>query len=64
VVSVLVSRNAQTAGVIQASASGFGNDLLAATAPVTGASLGGSLAYPGSNYNGLSPNTLGMGFGS
>ena len=35
-VSVLVSKNANTAGVFQATASGFGAMLAAATTPVTG----------------------------
>lgn len=48
-VSVLVSRNANTAGVIQAGASGFGNALGVAMSPVTGANIGFSLAYPTTN---------------
>lgn len=56
IISVLVSRNANTTGVIQASASGFGNDIAVATAPVTGASFAPNLSYPTSN--------LGFGFGS
>lgn len=56
-VSVLVSRNANTAGVIQAGASGFGNDLGVAESPVTGSHVAFSLGYP-------SPNALGNSFGS
>lgn len=56
IVSVLVSKNAQTAGVLQAGASGIGNDLGVAESPVTGASISYNLSYPTSS--------LGMGFGS
>jgi len=56
VISVLVSKNANTTGVIQATASGFGNSIGAATAPVTGASNSYSYAYPS--------NDTSMGFGS
>ena len=54
IVSVLVSRNAQTPQVIQASASGFGNALAVAEAPVTGANTPIDLSYPaggGFGYN-------------
>ena len=44
--AVLVSRNANTAGVIQAGASGFGNSLATAMSPVTGASISPNLSYP------------------
>lgn len=44
--SVLVSRNANTTGVIQAAASGFGNDIAVAQSPVTGNSFGINLSYP------------------
>lgn len=44
--AVLVSRNSNTTGVIQASASGFGNDLAVAASPVTGASVSPNLGYP------------------
>lgn len=40
ILSVLVSKNANTAGVISAGGSAFAQDLGAATAPVTGGSLG------------------------
>lgn len=49
VVSVLVSRNANTAGVIQASASGLGNDIGVAMSPVTGAQIQFNLGYPSSH---------------
>lgn len=38
ILAVLVSRQANTAGVIQAGASGFAQDLAAAVSPVTGGS--------------------------
>jgi len=50
-VSVLVSRNANTAGVIQAGASGFGNDLGVAESPVTGSNISYTLSYPSSMAN-------------
>lgn len=46
--SVLVSRNANTAGVIQAGGSAFGNALGVAEAPVTGSPMSIQLGYPGS----------------
>ena len=48
IVATLVSRNANTAGVIQASASGFNNALGVAESPVTGAKYNIDLSYPGS----------------
>lgn len=46
-ISVIVSKNANTTGVIQAGASGFGNALGVAESPVTGANMQFSLGYPG-----------------
>lgn len=46
VVSVLVSKNAQTSSVIQATGSAFVNSLGIAEAPVTGASYQIQTAYP------------------
>jgi hypothetical protein len=48
ILSVLVSPKAKTAGVIQATASGFGNSLAVAEAPVTGANTPINLSYPSS----------------
>lgn len=56
-VSVILSRKANTTGVIQAGGSAFGNALGVAESPVSGTSLSLSLGYP-------SPNSLGAGFGS
>jgi hypothetical protein len=53
IVSVLVSKNANTSGVIQATASGFGNSLAVAEAPVTGAHTPITLAYPSSGFGGV-----------
>ena len=50
--SVLLSPRSNTTGVIQAAASGFGNDLGVATAPVTGNQYAINLAYPGSGAGG------------
>lgn len=44
--AVLVSRNANTTGVIEAAASGFGNDVAVAQSPVTGSNLSINLGYP------------------
>lgn len=44
--SVLVSRNANTTGVIQAAGSAFGNDLAVAQSPVTGSNVSINLGYP------------------
>lgn len=48
-VATLVSRNANTSGVLNAAAGGLATDIRAATAPVTGTGLGGfeSLGYGG-----------------
>lgn len=54
IIAVLVSRNANTAGVIQAGASGFNNALAVAEAPVTGAHVTPVLAYPSTGYGGFS----------
>lgn len=40
ILSVLVSRNANTSGVIRSASSGLANDIEAAVSPVTGSSLG------------------------
>jgi hypothetical protein len=50
-VSIIVSKNANTTGVIQAAASGFGNSLAVAEAPVTNASTPIKLSYPSSGLN-------------
>lgn len=49
--SVLVSKNANTAGVIQAGSSGFGNVLGVAQSPVSGTSVPLDLSYPTSQGN-------------
>lgn len=46
IVSVVVSRKAQTPAVIQAAASGYGNILGVAESPVTGATYSIDLSYP------------------
>lgn len=47
IVSVLVSRNAQTSSVAQAVSSGFSNSIATAISPVTGADASPNLSYPG-----------------
>ena len=44
--ALLVSKKSNTAGVIQAAGSAFGNALGVATSPVTGANVGINLNYP------------------
>ena len=52
-IAVILSKNANTSGVIQAAASGLGNDITAAVSPVTNAGgFGGgtaNLSYPASS---------------
>ncbi len=52
--SALFSQKANTANIIQASASGLGNDIGVATSPITGNSVSINLSYPqdGYGYNG------------
>jgi hypothetical protein len=52
IVATLVSNKANTTGVIQAGASGFGNSLAVAMSPVTGAQTNINLSYPGNTMNG------------
>jgi hypothetical protein len=52
VVSVLVSKKAQTPAVIQAAGSAFGNSLAVAESPVTGATYNIDLSYPGHDMTG------------
>jgi len=54
IVSVLVSRKAQTPAVIQASGSALGNDLGVAVSPVTGNQYQIDLSYPGESGSGAS----------
>jgi hypothetical protein len=48
IIAVLVSKNANTSGVIQAAGTAFGNDITAAISPVTGGTfnLGGGALLP------------------
>lgn len=55
ILAVLVSRNAQTPAVIQATASGFSNSLATAISPVTGKTVAPNLSYP-TGSNGFSDN--------
>ena len=60
IVAVLVSRNANTAGVIQSAASGFGNSLAVAESPVTGTNTPVNLSYPTNGFSGtFGPNSFG-----
>lgn len=55
IVSVIVSKNAQTPQVIQASGSAFSNALGVAESPVTGATYHIDLSYPNSSPFSNSP---------
>lgn len=46
IIAVLVSKNANTSGVIQSSASGFSNALAVAQSPVTGNKVTINTSYP------------------
>lgn len=48
ILAVLVSKKSNTAAVIQAAGSAFGNSLAVAVSPVTGASTRPNLSYPAS----------------
>ena len=62
ILAVLVSRNANTSGVLQAGGSAFAAILGAAEAPVTGGGAGGITA-PFGNFGGVgSLSSNGMGF--
>lgn len=52
IISVIVSKKAQTPAVIQATGSAFSNALGVAESPVTGASYNINLSYPGSDFSG------------
>lgn len=54
-VSVLVSRNANTSGVIRSAASALGNNIAVAQSPVTGVNVSPDLSYG---------NDFGHGFGT
>ena len=49
-VAVIVSRNSNVAGVIQAGASGLANNIGVAISPVTGSSPSFDLSYPGGGF--------------
>jgi hypothetical protein len=51
--SVVLSRNANTAQDIQAAASGFGNSIAVAQSPVTGNPVRIDLSYPGGGFGGF-----------
>lgn len=49
-IAVLVSRNANTSGVIKESGNAFANLLRAATGPVSGGGFGGGTGFGGSAF--------------
>lgn len=50
VVAVIISKKSNTAGVIQAAASGLANNVGVAISPVTGSSPSFNLGYPSSGF--------------
>lgn len=62
ILAILVSNKANTVGVIQAAASGFGNALNVAVSPVTGSTVSGNLSYPSTSaFGSMSlPNINGL----
>ena len=58
IIATLVSRNANTASIIQNAGSAFGNTLGVAESPVTGATYAINLGYAGNN-SGFSPSAFG-----
>lgn len=62
ILSVLVSPKSQTAQVVQAVASGFGNSLAVAMSPVTGANVSIDTSYPHSSTGGMPSFGGGMPF--
>jgi hypothetical protein len=60
IVSVLVSKKAQTPQVIQAAGSALGNNLGVAESPVTGATYHIDLSYPGETASGAGFTYPGM----
>lgn len=62
IVALLVSKNSQTAGVIQSWFSGNSNLLAVAESPVTGASVSVDTSYPSSSpFSDLGSTTLSAG---
>lgn len=63
-VAVLVSKNANTTGVIQAGASGFGNAIAVAQSPVTGNTVSINTSYPSDTPSQLDGAAMGSAFPS
>ena len=59
IISVLVSKNAQTPQVVQSLASGYANNIATAISPVTGANATPNLSYPSSGGFGSGLPTFG-----
>jgi hypothetical protein len=59
IIAVLVSRNAQTSGVIQSMASGFTNILATVVSPVTGGKVNVNSSYPsGGGSSSIDPGNI------
>lgn len=66
ILALLVSKNSNTANVIQAGASGFSNALDVAISPVTGKATAPNLSYPNSEMFGgsaFTPSSINFGGG-
>ena len=53
IISVILSKQSNTAGVLQAGASGLGNDIAVAESPVSGASVSPNLSYSSNQFGNL-----------
>lgn len=51
ILAILISKKSNTAGVLQAAASGFSNALGTAISPVTGSNIGFNVGYPSSGLS-------------
>lgn len=58
ILALIVSKNSNTTGVVQAVSSGFGNSLAVAESPVTGASVSINTSYPGSELSPTVPTGI------
>ncbi len=59
IIAVLVSRNANTSGVIGAGGSAFAQDIGAAVSPITGGGFGGGFSTMNSGFSGGSAGFMG-----
>jgi len=60
IIALIISPKATTAQVVQAVASGYGNDIAVAISPVTGTQVTPNLSYPNSSGFGLPNFSMGL----